>query len=499
MLSFDARGASRQELYRDLVYGTAELVSRSLPMDELLESAVDLAKSFFNASALEIRLRNAGLTHSRRAAIRHGTGFDVEEAACEVMRTGVALRAPDATSMHVPIRFGNDVRGAISIVASDGTTFDDVDASLFEKWGSLLGVRIAELHLRADNARLEVLAGIDGLTGICNRRAFGDMLAPACERASRSGTSLAIAMIDVDFFKSFNDKYGHVAGDTTLKQIAKTISLSLREGDVLGRYGGEEFAIFCEGASLGAAIEVAERLRENIYALGIPHLGSRLGRVTASVGVAAVVPRAGDDASALIERADAALYGAKERGRNRVVADAYVSASSAALPRQDVRSNLPRPVSSFCGRHDDAARVRAALAQSRLVTVTGFGGVGKTRLALEVPASWLLLIVMVYGSSIWPVRATQRSYRRSLHQRLRFVSRRRRVRRRRSPNAAATRKRCCSWTIANISRAVAPCSPQPCCIRRRRCASWRPAAKLWTQRKNSSSGWRRSRCLQMRS
>ncbi|MDQ2909062.1 MAG: diguanylate cyclase [Candidatus Eremiobacteraeota bacterium] len=384
MLSFDARDAPRQELYRDLVYGTAELVSRSLPMDELLESAVDLGKSFFNASSLEIKLLDADLMEGGSSAGLYGVRSQIEQACFDVMRTGVTHIATDATSMHAPIRFGDDVRGVISIVASAGMTFDDVDASLFDKWASLLGVRIAELHLRADNARLEVLAGIDGLTGIYNRRAFGEMLAPAWGRASRSNASLAIAMIDVDFFKSFNDKYGHVAGDTCLKQIAKSISLSLRGGDVLGRYGGEEFAVFFEGSTLDVAIEVAERLRENIYALGIPHLGSRLGRVTASVGVAAVVPRAGDDPSTLLERADAALYGAKERGRNRVVAEAYVSASSAALPRQEVRSNLPRLVSSFCGRHDDVGRVRSALGESRLVTLTGFGGVGKTRLALEV-------------------------------------------------------------------------------------------------------------------
>ncbi len=383
MLSFDARSASRQELYRDLVYGTAELVSRSLPMDELLANAVDLGTSFFNASSLEIKLNDIGLA----------------SAAFDVMRTDVSPSAPDATSMHVPIRFGTEVCGVISIVASPGMTFDDVDASLFEKWALLLGVRIAELHLRAANARLEVLAGIDGLTGIYNRRAFGELLAPAWERASRSGASLAIAMIDVDFFKSFNDKYGHVAGDTCLKAIAKSISLSLRGGDVLGRYGGEEFSVYCEGSSLDAAIEVAERLRENIYALGIPHLGSRLGRVTASVGVAAVVPRAGGDSSALLERADAALYGAKERGRNRVVAEAYVSASSAALPRQEVRSNLPRPVSSFCGRNEDARRLHSALSESRLVTCTGFGGVGKTRLALEVASE----LAASYRDGVWLV------------------------------------------------------------------------------------------------
>jgi len=380
MLSFDARNASRQEMYRDLVYGTAELVSRDVPVSELLQCAVELGKDFFNASSLEIRLRDVDMPDG---SLLSGKRQFVDEAATEVLHSGRGILAADATSMHVPIRFGSDVRGVISIASAPGAIFDDLDASLFEKWALLLAVRIHELHLCAANARLEVLAGIDGLTGIYNRRSFGEMLAQAWHRTAEHGRSLAIAMIDVDFFKSYNDKYGHGAGDACLKQIAQTIALSLRAGDVLGRYGGEEFAVVFEAASLESAIEISERLRENIYALGTPHLGSRLGRVTASVGVAAVVPRAHDDPASLLERADAALYDAKARGRNRVVAESYVSESNVALPRHDVRNNLPAPASSFCARQEDAQRLRAALAESRFVTLAGFGGVGKTRLALE--------------------------------------------------------------------------------------------------------------------
>ncbi len=384
MLSFDARVDVRQELYRDLVYSTAELVSRDLPVDDLLERAVDLGKTFFNAASLEIRLHEPDPRQDLNVSVPRSPRSQGDEAVIEVLRGGAAVRAADALSIYAPIRFGSEVRGVISIARCDGVVFDELDASLFEKWALLLAVRIQELHLAAANARLQVLAGIDGLTGIANRRTFSELLGAAWDRSIARGSPLAIAMIDVDFFKLFNDKYGHVAGDTCLKQIAQTISTSLRVDDVLGRYGGEEFAVFFEAASLEAAIEIAERVRENIVQLGIPHVGSRLGRVTASVGIAAAIPQVDAEPSALLERADAALYSAKERGRNRVVAEAYVSASSAALPRREVRGNLPTSVSSFCGRRNDAGRIGSALAESRLATLTGFGGVGKTRLAVEV-------------------------------------------------------------------------------------------------------------------
>lgn len=366
------------------VYSTAELVSRDLPVDDLLERAVDLGKTFFNAASLEIRLHEPDPRQDLNVSVPRSPRSQGDEAVIEVLRGGAAVRAADALSIYAPIRFGSEVRGVISIARCDGVVFDELDASLFEKWALLLAVRIQELHLAAANARLQVLAGIDGLTGIANRRTFSELLGAAWDRSIARGSPLAIAMIDVDFFKLFNDKYGHVAGDTCLKQIAQTISTSLRVDDVLGRYGGEEFAVFFEAASLEAAIEIAERVRENIVQLGIPHVGSRLGRVTASVGIAAAIPQVDAEPSALLERADAALYSAKERGRNRIVAEAYVSASSAALPRREVRGNLPTSVSSFCGRRNDAGRIGSALAESRLATLTGFGGVGKTRLAVEV-------------------------------------------------------------------------------------------------------------------
>ncbi len=397
MLSFEARADSRQERYRDLVYGTAELVSRNVPPAELLTHVCELGKRFFSAASVSIALRSFDSRADGAVLTRSAFRDDLDERAVEVLRTGQSTRSDDGSVMHVPMRFGSEVQGVVCVCADPAMRYDDVDASLLEKWAMLLAVRFQEIQLSEANARLEVLAGIDGLTGIHNRRAFGDMLTHAWERARQSATAVSVAMIDVDFFKAYNDNYGHVAGDVCLKQIAQTISQALRVGDVLGRYGGEEFDVLIEGASRDVAIRVAERLRESIFALGVPHLGARLGRVTASVGVADIVPTAAMEPTELLQRADEALYSAKAQGRNRVVAGSYVSGSSVALPRYDVRNNLPTPVSSFCGRQEDVAAVHARLAESRLVTLVGFGGVGKTRLALEIAHE----LVGTFRDGVW--------------------------------------------------------------------------------------------------
>ncbi len=177
----------------------------------------------------------------------------------------------------------------------------------------------ANTDLADANCRLYSLSATDGLTGIANRRAFDEALQKEWSRASRNGTELSLLMIDVDFFKAFNDMYGHPAGDSCLCRSAVAIQAGLRRPpDLAARFGGEEFVALLPGTTPHGARDVAERLRRDVEALAIPHLGSPNARVTVSIGVACVIPQPGDAAMGLIEAADQALYRAKHTGRNRV-------------------------------------------------------------------------------------------------------------------------------------------------------------------------------------
>ncbi|GGY14051.1 diguanylate cyclase [Massilia dura] len=172
------------------------------------------------------------------------------------------------------------------------------------------------------NATLEKLALQDGLTGLANRRQFDLSLGTELSRAARQATPLGLAMIDVDHFKAYNDHYGHSAGDDCLRAVARAIRQHTpkRAGDLAARYGGEEMTVLLPNTDEAGTGAVAEKMREAVEALRLPHAGSPLGIVTISGGVAAIVPRRGDDrAGVLVEHADRALYAAKDAGRNRVL------------------------------------------------------------------------------------------------------------------------------------------------------------------------------------
>ncbi|MEW4566799.1 diguanylate cyclase [Tautonia sp. JC769] len=187
--------------------------------------------------------------------------------------------------------------------------------------------KLAELRLREANRRLEAQATTDGLTGLANRRHFDATLALEWRRHARSATPLALLLIDIDHFKSYNDFHGHLAGDDCLRAVADVLRDAIcRPGDLVARYGGEEFAaILPETDRDGAhslAIKAADRLRRQ----ALPHAAPGAGPIiTLSIGSAAVVPP-GDDprddpnpADLLIEQADRALYAAKAAGRDRAI------------------------------------------------------------------------------------------------------------------------------------------------------------------------------------
>jgi diguanylate cyclase (GGDEF)-like protein len=192
-------------------------------------------------------------------------------------------------------------------------------------------LRAAKTALGANNASLKLLALSDGLTGLANRRHFDQRLSAEFKRAIRDRSPIALVMIDVDYFKNFNDHHGHVAGDACLQMVGKAVMAGQRRlADVAARFGGEEFAILLPDTGLEGALAVAESVRAAIAGLNFAHGASPLRIVTVSAGVHALVPVRGQPASALVEAADRGLYQAKAEGRNRVCAAAP---AQAAAPR----------------------------------------------------------------------------------------------------------------------------------------------------------------------
>jgi diguanylate cyclase (GGDEF)-like protein len=173
-------------------------------------------------------------------------------------------------------------------------------------------------ELQNTNAQLLLLASLDGLTGIPNRRSFDEYFAQEWNRAIRLQTPLAFIMMDIDHFKQFNDIYGHHAGDQCLQAVAQALKGEVqRAQDHLARFGGEEFSLLLPHTDLDGAIHLAEQLRMAIMELRINHRGSSTGQVTISLGCAALTPANGEDRTHLLQIADAALYEAKRSGRNR--------------------------------------------------------------------------------------------------------------------------------------------------------------------------------------
>ena len=176
------------------------------------------------------------------------------------------------------------------------------------------------IELELINETLARLARQDGLTGLANRRHFDDLLMWEFKRAQREEGSLGLIMIDVDFFKQYNDVYGHVVGDECLRKIGKVVAYSMRRpGDLAARYGGEEMVVLLPGTDLAGTLAVAENIRGAVEAMGIAHAGNPLGIVTVSIGVEAFSPVYLENQPVeLVLAADKALYKAKESGRNQV-------------------------------------------------------------------------------------------------------------------------------------------------------------------------------------
>jgi len=209
----------------------------------------------------------------------------------------------------VPLQYREERIGVLTITSPRTGAFSQDDVEL-------LGFIATTMAMDIDNARLRRLSVTDPLTEAYNREFLQQRLPPAVENAERRGEPLSVAMIDIDHFKNVNDQFGHAIGDRVLAEVAGRLRAAIRAGDLLVRYGGEEFLVVLPGSDAIQAAEIAERMRLKMESDPIRTDGTDI-EVRISIGVAEL-RRGADTGSQLVRRADTALYAAKGRGRNLV-------------------------------------------------------------------------------------------------------------------------------------------------------------------------------------
>jgi diguanylate cyclase (GGDEF)-like protein/PAS domain S-box-containing protein len=279
----------------------------------------------------------ADLSGHRRygsASAEHISGWKPEELMTE---EGIELIHPDdrARAQAIMQELNSGTEGAMieCRVRKEDGDYIWVEASLRVVKGQLDGEpsrmlnivrdisqrKEAELKLQAAYDAVEALAVTDALTDLANRRRFDQYLANEWRRSARDRQPLSLIMMDVDKFKAYNDTYGHPRGDSCLKQIAEAcMDVVSRPGDLVARYGGEEFAVILPNTDHAGALKVAQEICDSVSFRRLPHAGNAFGVVTISLGCATVIPKFGKHLHDLMEAADAALYRAKEGGRNQV-------------------------------------------------------------------------------------------------------------------------------------------------------------------------------------
>jgi len=249
-----------------------------------------------------------------------------EDEVCEAGRAGIVDQTdPRLLQLLKGREETGSTQGELTFIRKDGTKFTgSVTATIFKdaegnQWSAMIIRDMSELQkamvdLRRANDKAMRLASYDHLTHIFNRRVFVERLRQEIERSRRENTHTSVLLLDIDYFKSINDKYGHLAGDFVLKKFAAGIKKSLRPYDVLGRFGGDEFIVFLPVTGLEEATIIAERVRSQVAEMEIKYKGSLIG-ITTSIGVSECIPKTEKCSSVdvLIARADKALYLAKKK------------------------------------------------------------------------------------------------------------------------------------------------------------------------------------------
>ena len=369
----------------------ARIVADQFPSDAIDHEVVwqQLSAIFcdwFRAACVTIVVRHPSgalcySAHENSAQAQHRLAKTVVERALKATLRA-AKKRQTAEFCAFPLAFKRKSFGGVLIERD--RPLDDREVALVDSCALFLGTRLQEEEARQQTRRLEELAYTDGLTGIANRRKFDETLASEWKRLQRMKQALTIIMIDVDYFKVFNDLYGHQLGDTCLQRVAQALtSCSGRSGDLIARYGGEEFVALLPATDLAGGIALAEAFRKAMKEAAVAHAGSSLGVVTLSIGVATATPSRQTMGELLLRDADAALYQAKESGRNRVYAEAYVSDGPEVKRFERPKlSNLPKPMTDMVGRTEEIARVCDGIRAHSLTSIIGVGGSGKTRVAI---------------------------------------------------------------------------------------------------------------------
>ncbi|HEY1975280.1 MAG TPA: diguanylate cyclase [Candidatus Baltobacteraceae bacterium] len=385
---------------RELVRRVALLFSAKVPLHGVYAQLAGLLAHFVDASSVLIAVGNKD-TARLDYNYEDGSGarpdnviVPPDSIVAQVLRTGQPVlfcREEDwpssklvsvggretqnsVSGIFVPVTFGGTIIGALSVQSLTPDAYDQDDVSMMETCALYLSARMYDEE-RAAHRR----------TGLVDRIAFDRAIAEQWKLSGRTEKPLSVVLIDVDLFASFNDAYGHVAGDTCLRQIGGIVEASAKhEGDLAARYGEEEFAVLLPGCDAPDAIEIAEQIRTAVRALEIEHQGSTLGAASVSAGVATYVPDAAHPPEIVMAAANAQLQRAKGEGRNRVAADGYGSKAQEARRRSTAEHHVAHDAGSFVGRRSDLARLEQLLAESAVVTVLGQEGAGKTRTALAL-------------------------------------------------------------------------------------------------------------------
>ena len=379
-----APGGEPREAKRLLVRRVAQLLSAEVPLPELYGDFAALLAQFVHADSVLVAARTPRgvrleYAYEDGAGARPDnvtigsasiTGQVIDDGEARLLQNAqdwpeaskvvsIAGRATGdvESALFVPIEFAGSVIGVLSVQSRRANAYDEEDLALLEACAVYLGARL--------NDALQTIARGGP------QMSLDEAVVRAWQRCERTQAQFAVLLVDVDLFRSFADIYGRDAADACLRHLAGAVASSLREQEhELARGDGVTLSAILYGADETTARRYGEWIGATVRALRIPHQGSSLGFVSVSAGTASCVARKGGDPQEAVARARDDLDRAKRE--------------KPALPKVVVRHNLPESHTAFVGRSADIEEIEAALGTHRLVTVAGTGGVGKTRIALEV-------------------------------------------------------------------------------------------------------------------